>query len=231
MDTAGRLHLDEELMREVRAVVEAIEPGEILFVADSMTGQDAVRSAAGFAAALPLTGIILTKTDGDARGGAALSVVSTLEKPIKFVGRRREAGGLRALPSGPDGLPDPGARRRADADREGRGAGGRPTPRDKLAERSAAGEFTLEDLRDQLASMKKMGPALGPARPAPEGGRVPGSLRRPTPWTRGRSARVGAIIDSMTPEERRYPQLLNGSRKKRIARGLGNGGRRRSTGS
>jgi len=86
VDTAGRLHIDEELMREVAAVAAAVEPQETLFVADSMTGQDAVRSASGFAAALPLTGVILTKTDGDARGGAALSVVSTTGKPIKFVG-------------------------------------------------------------------------------------------------------------------------------------------------
>jgi len=86
VDTAGRLHLDEDLMRELRAVHEAIAPSETLFVADAMTGQDAVRSASGFAAFLPLTGVILTKTDGDARGGAALTVVSTLGKPIKFVG-------------------------------------------------------------------------------------------------------------------------------------------------
>ncbi len=86
VDTAGRLHVDEALMREVQAVAAAVQPHEILFVADAMTGQDAVRSAAGFAQALALTGIILTKTDGDARGGAALSVVSTTGKPIKFVG-------------------------------------------------------------------------------------------------------------------------------------------------
>jgi len=86
VDTAGRLHLDDDLMNQVRAVTEAIQPGEILFVADAMTGQDAVRSAAGFAAALPLTGIVFTKADGDARGGAALSVVTTVGKPIKFVG-------------------------------------------------------------------------------------------------------------------------------------------------
>ena len=125
VDTAGRLHFDDDLMREVRAVTEAIDPREILFVADAMTGQDAVRSAAGFAAALPLTGIILTKTDGDARGGAALSVVTTVGKPIKFVGVGREARGLRAVPPGPDGVPDPRPRRRAHADREGRSAGGR----------------------------------------------------------------------------------------------------------
>ena len=86
VDTAGRLHVDEDLMAQIRAVAAAIEPQEILFVADAMTGQDAVRSASGFAAALPLTGIILTKTDGDARGGAALTVVTTTGKPIKFVG-------------------------------------------------------------------------------------------------------------------------------------------------
>jgi signal recognition particle subunit SRP54 len=99
LDTAGRLHLDEELMNEVRAVTDAVRPSEVLFVADAMTGQDAVRSASGFAAALPLTGVIFTKADGDARGGAALSVVSTVGKPIKFVGTgekpewRRESSG------------------------------------------------------------------------------------------------------------------------------------------
>ena len=92
VDTAGRLHLDDDLMNEVRAVTEAIHPGEILFVADAMTGQDAVRSAAGFAAALPLTGIIFTKADGDARGGAALSVVTTVGKPIKSLEWERTRG-------------------------------------------------------------------------------------------------------------------------------------------
>ena len=169
VDTAGRLHVDDELMRQVKAVAAAVEPQEILFVADAMTGQDAVRSAAGFAEALDLTGIILTKTDGDARGGAALTVVTTTGKPIKFVGVGEKPEDFEAFH--PDrmasrilGLGDVltliekvEASVDADAAR-------------KLAAKTAAGEFTLEDLRDQLASMKKMGPLEGLLDLLPKGG-------------------------------------------------------------
>jgi signal recognition particle subunit SRP54 len=219
VDTAGRLHLDEELMREVRAVAEAVDPEEILFVADAMTGQDAVRSASGFAQALGLTGIILTKTDGDARGGAALSVVSTTGKPIKFVGvgekpedfepfhpdrmasRILGLGDVLTLIEKVEATVDAGAAQ-------------------KLAEKSMAGEFTLEDLRDQLASMKKMGPLEGLLDLLPKGGAFK-ALKAPQSVDEKALVRVTAMIDSMTPEERRYPQVLNGSRKKRIAAGSG----------
>ncbi len=219
VDTAGRLHVDDELMRQVKAVAAAVEPQEILFVADAMTGQDAVRSAAGFAEALDLTGIILTKTDGDARGGAALTVVTTTGKPIKFVGVGEKPEDFEAFH--PDrmasrilGLGDVltliekvEASVDADAAR-------------KLAAKTAAGEFTLEDLRDQLASMKKMGPLEGLLDLLPKGGAFK-ALKQPESVDEKALVRVTAMIDSMTVEERRYPQVLNGSRKKRIAGGSG----------
>jgi signal recognition particle subunit SRP54 len=219
VDTAGRLHIDEDLMREISAVHAAIQPGETLFVADAMTGQDAVRSASGFAAALPLTGIVLTKTDGDARGGAALSIVTTLERPIKFVGvgekpedfepfhpdrmasRILGLGDVLTLIEKVEAQVDESAARR-------------------LAERTRAGEFTLEDLAEQLRSMKKMGPISGLLDLLPKGGAFK-ALSAPESVDEKALTRVSAIIDSMTPEERRYPQLLNGSRKKRIAAGSG----------
>jgi len=219
VDTAGRLHIDEELMREVQAVAAAVEPEEILFVADAMTGQDAVRSAAGFGEALALTGIILTKTDGDARGGAALTVVSTTGKPIKFVGVGEKPEDFE--PFHPDrmasrilGLGDVLTLiEKVEASVDAEAA-------QKLAEKSMAGEFTLEDLRDQLSSMKKMGPLEGLLDLLPKGGAFK-ALKAPESVDEKALTRVGAMIDSMTPEERRYPQVLNGSRKKRIAAGSG----------
>ncbi len=219
VDTAGRLHIDEDLMREVRAVVDAIAAREVLFVADSMTGQDAVRSASGFAAAVPVTGIVLTKTDGDARGGAALSIVSTLDRPIKFVGVGEKPEDFE--PFHPDrmasrilGLGDvltliEKVEEQVDADAARR-----------IAERAGAGEFTLEDLREQLRSMKKMGPVSGLLDLLPKAGAFKG-LTAPDSVDDKQLGRVAAIIDSMTPEERRYPQVLSGSRKKRIAAGSG----------
>ena len=219
VDTAGRLHIDEDLMREISAVHAAIQPRETLFVADAMTGQDAVRSAAGFAAALPLTGVVLTKTDGDARGGAALSIVTTLSRPIKFVGvgekpedfepfhpdrmasRILGLGDVLTLIEKVEAQVDESAARR-------------------LAERTRAGEFTLEDLAEQLRSMKKMGPVSGLLDLLPKGGAFK-ALSAPESVDEKALTRVSAIIDSMTPEERRYPQVLNGSRKKRIAAGSG----------
>ena len=219
VDTAGRLHVDEDLMREVRAVVDAIAPQEILFVADAMTGQDAVRSASGFAAALPLTGIVLTKTDGDARGGAALTVVTTLGKPIKFVGVGEKVEDFE--PFHPDrmasrilGLGDVLTLiEKVEAQTDAAAA-------QRVAERAAAGEFTLEDLRDQLASMKKMGPLSSLLDLLPKGGAFRGLSGNESVDEKS-LVRVTAIIDSMTRDERHYPQILNGSRKKRIAAGSG----------
>ena len=219
VDTAGRLHIDEELMREVREVVDAIAPREVLFVADAMTGQDAVRSASGFAAALPLTGVILTKTDGDARGGAALSVVSTVGRPIKFVGVGEKPDEFE--PFHPDrmasrilGMGDvltliEKVESQVDAGKA-----------QELARKTVSGEFTLEDLREQLQSVKKMGPVSGLLDLLPKTGAFRG-LSAPDSVDEKGLTRVSAIIDSMTPEERRYPQVLNGSRKKRIAAGSG----------
>ena len=219
VDTAGRLHIDEELMAQVRAITAAVEPREVLFVADAMTGQDAVKSAAGFAAALPLTGIVLTKTDGDARGGAALSVVATTGKPIKFVGVGEKPEDFEAFH--PDrmasrilGLGDvmtliEKVEATVDADSAR-----------KLAAKTATGEFTLEDLKEQLASMKKMGPLESLIDLLPKGGAMK-ALKGPESVDERALVRTTAMIDSMTPDERRHPQILNGSRKKRVAAGSG----------
>jgi signal recognition particle subunit SRP54 len=218
VDTAGRLHIDEELMAQVRAITAAVEPQEVLFVADAMTGQDAVKSAAGFAAALPLTGIVLTKTDGDARGGAALSAVTTIGKPIKFVGVGEKPEDFEAFH--PDrmasrilGLGDvmtliEKVEATVDADSAR-----------KLAAKTAAGEFTLEDLKEQLASMKKMGPLESIIDLLPKGATK--ALKGPESVDERALVRTTAMIDSMTPDERRHPQILNGSRKKRVAAGSG----------
>ena len=219
LDTAGRLHVDEALMAEIRAIVDAVAPQEILFVADAMTGQDAVKSASGFAEALPLTGIVLTKTDGDARGGAALSVVTTTGKPIKFVGTGEKPEDFEAF------HPDRMASRilglgdvltlieKVEATVDAEAAR-------KLAEKTAAGDFTLEDLREQLASMKKMGPLEGLLDLLPRGGALK-ALKGPESVDEKALVRTTAMIDSMTVEERRFPQILNGSRKKRVAAGSG----------
>ena len=219
VDTAGRLHIDEELMTQVRAIVAAVEPQETLFVADAMTGQDAVKSAAGFAEALPLTGIVLTKTDGDARGGAALSVVSTTGKPIKFVGVGEKPEDFE--PFHPDrmasrilGLGDVMTLiEKVEANVDAEAAR-------KLAAKTAAGEFTLEDLKEQLVSMKRMGPLDNLLDLLPKGG-VMKALKGPESVDEKAITRTAAMIDSMTLEERRYPQILNGSRKKRVAAGSG----------
>jgi signal recognition particle subunit SRP54 len=219
VDTAGRLHIDEELMAQVRAIVAAVEPQETLFVADAMTGQDAVKSAAGFAEALPLTGIVLTKTDGDARGGAALSVVTTTGKPIKFVGVGEKPEDFE--PFHPDrmasrilGLGDVMTLiEKVEANVDAEAAR-------KLAAKTAAGEFTLEDLKEQLVSMRKMGPLESLIDLLPKGGAMK-ALKGPESVDEKAITRTAAIIDSMTLEERRYPQILNGSRKKRVAAGSG----------
>ena len=206
-------------MAQVRAIVAAVEPQETLFVADAMTGQDAVKSAAGFAEAVPLTGIVLTKTDGDARGGAALSVVSTTGKPIKFVGVGEKPEDFE--PFHPDrmasrilGLGDVMTLiEKVEANVDAEAAR-------KLAAKTAAGEFTLEDLKEQLVSMKRMGPLDNLLDLLPKGG-VMKALKGPESVDEKAITRTAAMIDSMTLEERRYPQILNGSRKKRVAAGSG----------
>ena len=217
-DTAGRLHVDEALMAEIRRLGELLEPSEALFVADAMTGQDAVKSAAAFAAALPLTGAILTKLDGDSRGGAALSIRTVAKVPIRFVGTGERAEQLELF------HPDRMASRiigmgdvlslieRAEQQIDQEEA-------QRLAEGLGRGQLTLEDLRDQMRQIRKLGsmgqilemlPKVGPLRGLDNLQVDEGQLKR-----------VEAILDSMTPLERRRPQVLDGSRKRRIARGSG----------
>ena len=218
-DTAGRLHVDQALMDELGRFVTEVHPSEILFVADAMTGQDAVRSAGAFAARLPLTGVIFTKTDGDARGGAALTIVSTLGKPIKFVGTGEKIEDLEIF------HPDRMASRilgMGDVlsliDRVQESIDAKEAER--IAERAANSDFSLDDLRDQLGSMKKLGsmaqlldflPKVGPLRKL-------GAISDVDPKA---LTRMEAILSSMTSNERSFPQILNGSRRKRIARGSG----------
>ncbi|HRC86964.1 MAG TPA: AAA family ATPase, partial [Thermoanaerobaculia bacterium] len=218
LDTAGRLHVDQALMEELSSLAKRVEPSEILFVADSMTGQDAVKSAAEFAAALPLTGVILTKLDGDTRGGAALSIRTVANVPIRFVGMGEKAADLEPF------RPDRMASRMLGMgdvlsliERAEQGLDAAETER--LARRMVSREFSLEDLRDQLRQIRKLGPLSQMMELFPK----VGPLRNldVSNLDESRFKRVEAIINSMTPLERRRPELLNGSRKLRIARGSG----------
>ncbi|NIM01282.1 MAG: signal recognition particle protein [Acidobacteria bacterium] len=215
IDTAGRLHIDDALMDELRGLKAGLEPREILFVADSMTGQDAVRSAGEFHRALEITGVVLTKLDGDARGGAALSIRHVTGVPIKFVGLGEKIAELE--PFHPDrmvgrilGMGDvltliEKAEEAVDEKQA-----------EELEKKIRKNEFTLEDFRDQLKMLKKMGPLSSVVSMLPGMSHVKESDLDPKAIVR-----VVAIIDSMTPRERRYPQILNASRKRRIARGSG----------
>jgi len=215
IDTAGRLHVDEEMMEEIRQVSRAVSPHETLMVLDAMTGQDAVNSAQEFDAAVGVTGFVLTKLDGDARGGAVLSVRAVTGKPIKFVGIGEKVDALEVF------HPDRMASRIL-------GMGDVLTLIEKaeevISEEEAAemerkllqDEFTLQDLYEQLQQMKKMGPLDQLL------GMIPGMQRMgPVQIDEKALARNEAIILSMTPEERRRPEILSGSRKRRIARGSG----------
>ncbi len=219
VDTAGRLAIDEAMMEEVRELHAAVRPIETLFVVDSMQGQDAVNVARAFNEALPLTGVILTKLDGDARGGAALSVRQVTGKPIKFVGVSEKMDGLEAFH--PDrmasrilGMGDilslvEEARSKVD-EKEAQ----------KLADKFKKGkDFDLEDFKSQLTQMKKMGgiASLSDKLPAQLT-----SMAQSSPELQEKALkRTEAIIDSMTPLERRKPELLKASRKRRIASGAG----------
>ena len=218
MDTAGRLHVDAELMAELKALHGRLDPQETLFVADSMTGQDAVKSAGEFAQALPLTGVVLTKLDGDSRGGAALSIRTVAKVPIRFVGVGEKAEDLELfqperLASRILGMGDVLSlieKAEQGMDKE---------EAQRLAERIAKREFSLEDLQDQLRQMKKMGPLSSMMDLLPKVGPFRGMQSMPVDDDKVK--RVEAILGSMTPHERRRPEVLNGSRKKRIARGSG----------
>ena len=216
LDTAGRLHIDEELMKELTTIKSDVRPSEILFVADAMTGQDAVKSAKEFDDKLGVTGIVLTKLDGDARGGAALSIKSVVNRPIKLVGVGEKYADLDVF------HPDRMAQRilgmgdvlsliekvETEIDRK---------EAQKLAARVAKDKLTLEDLRSQLLQVKKMGPMSQIVNMLPG---VAGKVKEEDIDEKA-IVRMQAILDSMTLKEREYPQIINGHRKKRIAKGSG----------
>jgi len=219
IDSAGRLHIDDEMMDEIRAVHAAIRPLETLFVVDSMTGQDAVNTAKAFNDALPLTGVILTKTDGDARGGAALSLRKVTGKPIKFLGvgegmQALEAFDAQRVASRILGMGDVLAlveQAHQVADQEKSQA---------LAKKIAKGKgFDLGDFREQLVQMEKMGGLASVVEKLPGMGEVPDHVR--AQMNDKQTARLIAIINSMTPGERRNPDVIRGARKRRIAAGSG----------
>jgi signal recognition particle subunit SRP54 len=218
VDTAGRLHIDDELMHELVAIQQVTDPSDRLFVADAMTGQDAIKSAGEFNARVGVTGVVLTKLDGDARGGAALSVVSVVGVPIAFAGSGERLEDLE--PFHPErvvsrvlGMGDVlSLIEKAEAAITEEDA-------EKLEEKIRANEFTLEDFRDQLKMIKKMGPLESLIGMIPGMGNVK-ALAENKPDEK-QMARVEAIIGSMTPEERRKQHIINGSRRKRIARGSG----------
>ncbi len=219
VDTAGRLHVDADMMDEIKLIHAAVQPVETLFVVDAMTGQDAANTAKAFGDALPLTGVVLTKADGDARGGAALSVREVTGKPIKFIGMGEKIDELE--PFHPErmasrilGMGDvlslvEEAQRKVDH-----------KDAQKLAKKLNKGKgFDLEDLRNQMLQMQKMGgmgglmdklPGMGKMTQAVQDGAGDKEVNR-----------MVAIINSMTPKERRFPAVIKGSHKKRIAAGCG----------
>lgn len=219
LDTAGRLHVDEEMMSEIQRLHKAIKPIETLFVVDSMTGQDAANTAKAFNDALPLTGVVLTKTDGDARGGAALSIREITGKPIKFVGMGEKTDALE--PFHPDrmagrilGMGDvlsliEEVETKIDKEKA-----------EKFAKKvQKTGQFDLEDFLQQLQQINNMG-GLGGLM-----GKLPGMAQMKDQINQGAMEkdfkRLEAIIYSMTPQERAHPLIIKGSRKKRIAAGSG----------
>ncbi|MCU1227531.1 MAG: signal recognition particle subunit (srp54), partial [Acidobacteria bacterium] len=215
LDTAGRLHIDDELIKELDSIKRDTRQSEILFVADAMTGQDAVKSAKEFDDRLGVTGIVLTKLDGDARGGAALSIKSVVNRPIKLVGVGEKYADLDVF------HPDRMASRilgmgdvlslieKVEAEVDKKEA-------QRLADRVAKDKFTLEDLRQQLQQVKKMGPMSQLVKMLPGAGKI-----NEEDIDEGQIGRMQAILDSMTKKERDFPQIINGHRKKRIAKGSG----------
>ncbi|MBD1389179.1 signal recognition particle protein [Neiella sp. HB171785] len=219
VDTAGRLHVDEDMMGEIKDLHATIQPVETLFVVDAMTGQDAANTAKAFNDALPLTGVILTKTDGDARGGAALSVRHITGKPIKFLGVGEKLDALEPF------YPDRVASRilgmgdvlslieeidqKVDKDKAA-----------KMAAKLQKGKgFDLEDFRDQLAQMRNMGGMMGLMDKMPGMGGMSEQIK--DKMNDKMTVHMEAIINSMTPAERQRPDIIKGSRKRRIAAGCG----------
>ncbi|MGE5736878.1 MAG: signal recognition particle protein [Acidobacteriota bacterium] len=221
IDTAGRLHIDDQLMDEMQSLKKLMNPQEILFVADSMTGQDAVRSADEFHKKLTLTGVVLTKMDGDARGGAALSIRQVTGQPIKFIGVGEKYDALE--PFHPDrivsrilGMGDimsliEKAEQQVDKKRA-----------QEIATKAITGDgFSLEDFRDQLRQVKKMGSLQSLVGMLPRIGPFSGLQAAADKVDDSQINRVEAIINSMTRHEREHHEVINGSRRKRIARGSG----------
>ncbi|MCL1849470.1 MAG: signal recognition particle protein, partial [Clostridiales bacterium] len=220
VDTAGRLHIDDEMMDELAGLTEAVTPQEILLVVDGMTGQDAVNVTEAFNERLEITGVILTKLDGDTRGGAALSVKAVTGKPIKFVGMGEKTDALEQF------YPDRMASRIL-------GMGDILSLIDKAQEtvdiqkaqemeqRLLKAELTLDDFLEQMQQMKNMGPLDQILGMLPGAGKMKGM--KDMQISEKDMAHVEAIIRSMTPSERRKPSIINGSRRKRIAAGSGTG--------
>ncbi len=219
VDTAGRLAVDEDMMAEIRALQAQLKPIETLFVVDAMTGQDAANTARAFNDVLDLTGVVLAKADGDARGGAALSVRSITGKPIKFIGVGEKIDGLE--PFYPDrlasrilGMGDlmsliEEAQRKVDKKKA-----------EQLARKLEKGrKFDLEDFREQLNQMASMGGITNMMDKVPGMSQLPKNVQEQV--NDDQFLRMGVIIDSMTPHERRFPDVITGSRKQRIARGSG----------
>jgi len=219
VDTAGRLHVDESMMDEIQQLHAAINPIETLFTVDAMTGQDAANTAKAFNDALPLTGIILTKTDGDARGGAALSIRHITGKPIKFMGVGEKIEALE--PFHPDrvasrilGMGDVLSLVEEIEQKVDR------KQAEKLARKVKSGKgFDLEDFRDQLVQMKSMGGMAGMMDKLPGMGNMSGKIK--DQMDDKITVQMEAIINSMTPGERERPDIIKGSRKRRIATGSG----------
>jgi signal recognition particle subunit SRP54 len=219
VDTAGRLAIDEDMMAEIGRLQKAINPIETLFVVDAMTGQDAANTAKAFNEALPLTGVILTKTDGDARGGAALSIRHITGKPIKFLGVGEKNDALE--PFHPDRV---ASRILGMGDVLSLIEDVESKVDKKQAEKVAkkvmkSGKFSLEDFRDQLQQMKNMGGMMGMLDKMPGMGAMGGQLKGQLDDKM--TTRMEAIINSMTPQERKHPDIIKGSRKRRIAVGSG----------
>lgn len=219
IDTAGRLQIDEDMMAEVQSIRERVKPQEVLLVADAMTGQEAVNIAQGFNQAVGLTGLILTKVDGDARGGAAISMREVTGVPIKFLGTSEKLDGIE--PFHPDRL----ASRilgMGDVLSLIEKAESLDVDEDEaleLAHKMQTASFTLEDFRKQLRQIKKLGPLTSVLEMIPGMG---DALKQVSPQDLDRQlGLVEAIINSMTPRERQQPRLLNASRRKRIAAGSG----------
>lgn len=219
VDTAGRLTIDEAMMNEIRALHAALTPHETLFVIDSMMGQDAVRTAQAFNDALPLTGVVLTKADGDARGGAALSVRHVTGKPIKYLGVGEKLHALE--PFHPDrmasrilGMGDvltliEEVEQKVDKQKAA-----------KVAEKISKGKgFDLQDFREQIDQMRNMGGLSALLTKLPGVSELPEQMKNRV--NDKEMTRLAAIIDSMTPQERRFPAIIKASRKKRIAAGSG----------